>query len=66
MKNSQNRPEIQIDKIVEHKDGSATYYFSFDNDFTELVKKTLGLSKKPTKKIINKFILDCLERGANE
>ena len=52
---------LKIAKITEHKDGSATYDFIYKQDFIDMVKKYLKLDKEPTKKQIEKFLLDALE-----
>ncbi len=54
-------PTIELLEIKEHKDGSAIYVFKHDNNLVELVKKSLKLIKKPTKKQISKFLLEALE-----
>jgi hypothetical protein len=54
-------PVIKVGKITEHKDGSASYEIFYDNDLVLMIKNSLKLSKNPTKKQINKFLLDALE-----
>lgn len=54
-------PIIKVGKIIEHKDGSASYDISYDKDLIELIKNSLKLSKNPTKKQISKFLLDAME-----
>lgn len=63
MKKLDNKtPSIIISKVVEHKDGSATYYFDYEKDFEDLIKNKLGI-KKLTKKHISDFLLECLENS---
>ena len=58
-------PSIKISKVVEHKDGTASYTFEYDEKLEDLVKKHLKLNKKPTKKQICKVILDAVKETAN-
>ncbi len=55
-------PVITVSKIIEHKNGSATYFFDYEDDFRDLVSKDLGV-KKATKKQIGEFIYKCLLEG---
>lgn len=54
-------PIIQVGKITEHKNGSASYEIFYEDDLVLMIKDSLKLSKNPTKKQINKFLLDALE-----
>ena len=64
MQNKINKlPSILIEKITENDDGSANVIFNYEEDFETFVKKSLKLKKKPTKKQVGKFILDCLENS---
>jgi hypothetical protein len=62
MPNNKESPVIKISKITEHEDGSATYDFEYDEDFVSFIKERLDLKKKPTKKQIYNFILECIKR----
>jgi len=59
--NKKDLPIIKVGKITEHKDGSASYEIFYEDDLVLMIKNSLKLSKNPTKKQINKFILDALE-----
>ena len=50
---------IQVIKLKEHKDGSATYTLEYDNKFKTSVKNCLG-TKRITKKQITQFIKEAL------
>jgi hypothetical protein len=52
---------IKVDKIVEHKDGSATIYFSgVTKKIKEIVKK-IYKRKRWSDKLFNKFVVDGIE-----
>jgi hypothetical protein len=59
-------PVITITEIAEHKDGSATYKFSYEEDFVYMVKKHLKLDKEPNKKQIKKFLLDAMKETVDK
>jgi hypothetical protein len=56
-------PSILVKKIVENKDGSASVSFSYNKEFELIVQNNLNLSKKPTKKQVGEFVLNCLENS---
>ena len=60
MKKSKD-PIIKVTKVIEHKDGSASYDFTYGYDFINMVKKHLKLDREPTKKQIKKFLLDAIK-----
>ena len=62
LKNKEKLPIIKVSKVTEHKDGSATYYFDYEDDFRDIVSKDLGV-KKATKKEVGEFIYKCLLEG---
>ena len=49
----------------EYKDGSARLTITYDKVFTEFVKEFYG-KKKCTKKMVEKFVIDGLEKGMED
>jgi len=58
-------PVIEVEFIKEHKDGTATYDFHFDEDFRQIVSDYLEV-KKATIKQVGKYIFEMLEEAAKE
>lgn len=63
MKKSNKLPEVKILKIVEHKDGTASYTFEYDTNLVRIVREKCNLDKNPTKKQIQQFILKALKNS---
>ena len=51
--------KMQITKIVENKDGSATVTLDYDEDVTKLIRKYYN-RKRVTKNLVKKFVLEGL------
>ena len=51
--------KMQITKIVENKDGSATVTLDYDEDVTKLIRKYYN-RKRVTKNLVQKFVLEGL------
>ena len=58
-------PQIRLGEVTEHEDGSATMSFETNKAFDKFYKEQTG-RKRVSKKGLQAFILDMLEKGHDD